>query len=81
MPRVLTSLTAFALAFAASPAPAEIPQDIADEAAGLRTVALAESDAYRIVHSLTTEVGPRLAGSEATYVTGASLSIDGGFTA
>ncbi|MEJ2516266.1 MAG: M20/M25/M40 family metallo-hydrolase [Gammaproteobacteria bacterium] len=42
----------------------EIPPELAEEAAGLRNVALAESDAYRLVYSLTTEVGPRLAGSE-----------------
>ena len=64
MPLVLKSLPALALALAATASQAEIPAGIADEAAGLRTVALAESDAYRIVHSLTTEVGPRLAGSE-----------------
>lgn len=54
-----TALLVPGAAFAAG-----IPPELAEEASGLRNVALAESDAYRLVYSLTTEVGPRLAGSE-----------------
>ena len=41
-----------------------IPDDALATAAGLRETALASELGYRITESLTTEVGPRLAGSE-----------------
>jgi carboxypeptidase Q len=50
----------------ASPVPALAappPRALLEEAAALRDTALAESDAWRHAWSLTTEVGPRLAGS------------------
>lgn len=47
-----------AAAFAAEP-----PAALLEEAAALRDRALAESDAWQHANSLTTEVGPRLAGS------------------
>lgn len=58
-------------AFAAEPAPAmteratAIPARSLAQATTLREQALASDLGYRIVESLTTEVGPRLAGSEA----------------
>ena len=48
---------------AGSPAAAELPADLLEEAVKLRDEAFAESDAWRHAWSLTTEVGPRLAGS------------------
>ncbi|MEE4299133.1 MAG: M20/M25/M40 family metallo-hydrolase [Pseudomonadales bacterium] len=42
-----------------------IPDDVRAEAAGLRDRALEANTAYAIVESLTTEVGPRLAGTDA----------------
>jgi hypothetical protein len=62
--RVSLLAPAAVLAMLAPAAGAQLPPDLAEEAASLRNVALAESDAYRLVYSLTTEVGPRLAGSE-----------------
>ncbi|GAB2523813.1 M20/M25/M40 family metallo-hydrolase [Lysobacter humi (ex Lee et al. 2017)] len=50
---------------AAPPRPASIPDSAAAHAERLRDEALKSDLAYRIVESLTTEVGPRLAGSEA----------------
>lgn len=56
--------------FLASPAAsqsevAELPPDLAASAIELREAALADDRGYRLIESLTTEVGPRLAGSEA----------------
>lgn len=50
-----------------SPAPAAttISQQALDAAAQLRERALADDTAWKVVESLTTEVGPRMAGSEA----------------
>ena len=42
-----------------------IPDDVRAQAESLRDRALEANDAYAIVESLTTEVGPRLAGTEA----------------
>jgi len=47
----------------ATPAAAELPEALREETATLRDEAFAESDAWRYAWSLTTEVGPRLAGS------------------
>ena len=62
----LSLLVPFALA-AQEPAPAPIGNLLTDEAlavaAQLRETALAGSGAYELVESLTTEVGPRMAGS------------------
>lgn len=57
-------LPASASASAPAPATAFSPDDL-QHAATLRDRTLADSGAYAIVESLTTEVGPRLAGSEA----------------
>ena len=54
------------LLLSSAPAPAsaaEPPAALLHEAAALRDTALAESDAWQHAWSLTTEVGPRLAGS------------------
>lgn len=52
------------LSLSATPTPAaEAPAELLAEAASLRDSALAESDAWRHARSLTTEVGPRPAGS------------------
>lgn len=52
------------LAMSAPPAAAdEVPEPVLKAAGNLRGLALAESDAWRLVASLTTEVGPRFAGS------------------
>ncbi|MBS7458361.1 M28 family peptidase [Coralloluteibacterium stylophorae] len=69
MPRPLARrVTVLALALAAArPAAAEtrLPDDALEQAAVLRDRGLAGSAAYGIVESLTTEVGPRMAGTEA----------------
>ena len=52
---------------AASAGAAEIPKATIDNAAVLRDRALAGSEAYSILESLTTEIGPRPAGSEAQH--------------
>jgi hypothetical protein len=67
---VMTIAVAGALAWAsmsaaAPPKPSSIPDAALERAAALRETALASDLAYRITESLTTEVGPRLAGSEA----------------
>ncbi|MCF7223387.1 M28 family peptidase [Marilutibacter chinensis] len=49
----------------AAEAESMIPQEALDSVAALREQALASDLGYRITESLTTEVGPRLAGSEA----------------
>lgn len=50
---------------ATPPKPSSVPDAAIERAAQLREDALASDLAYRITESLTTEVGPRLAGSEA----------------
>ncbi|KGQ18697.1 Aminopeptidase [Lysobacter dokdonensis DS-58] len=57
--------TSIAAAQAASPATTTIPQASLQHAAQLRDKAVADDTGYKIVESLTTEVGPRMAGSEA----------------
>lgn len=49
----------------AAHAQAPLPQAALDVAAQLRERALADDTGYRIIESLTTEIGPRLPGSEA----------------
>ncbi len=62
----LTALAAGALvAGAATAATTTIPTDAVRTAEQLRDRAMHDDTAYRIVSSLTTEVGPRLAGSDA----------------
>ena len=65
MSRCLPAALALSLLSAASmPAPAAEPSPaLLKEAAALREAARAESDAWRYAASLTTEVGPRFAGS------------------
>jgi carboxypeptidase Q len=69
MSRCLTGALAASLLGAAAPAAvpaaaaAEPPVALLEEAAALRDTALAHSDAFEFVRSLTTEVGPRFAGS------------------
>jgi hypothetical protein len=61
----LTLGLATAPAFAAgTPKPVRIPDAAMKQAAALRGQALSNDLAYRITESLTTEVGPRMAGSE-----------------
>ncbi|MGQ4661534.1 M28 family peptidase [Lysobacter sp. F6437] len=64
-----TSLVVTSLGFAgtlhAAPKDTTIPASAIDTAADLRETALASDLGYRITESLTTEVGQRLAGSEA----------------
>ncbi|HAI94899.1 MAG TPA: aminopeptidase, partial [Xanthomonadaceae bacterium] len=57
---VLLSLPA-----SAALADARIPDVALEQAAQLREQALADDTGWKITESLTTEVGPRLAGSEA----------------
>jgi len=60
------ALSAVALAADETPAPTtRIPDTSLQTAAQLRERALADSTGWNVVESLTTEVGPRLAGSEA----------------
>lgn len=62
------SIAVLAILMAASPAIAKetvIPESAVANAAKLREQALADDSGWKIVESLTTEVGPRLAGSEA----------------
>ncbi|GAB3729115.1 hypothetical protein GCM10028862_07250 [Luteimonas pelagia] len=70
-PALVPAALALALALGASPlhassptAPTTIPSTAFDAADALREQALASDLGYRITESLTTEVGPRLAGSE-----------------
>ena len=62
-----TGLAASLLLALSAPAGAQtrIPEQAVDTATQLRETALASDLGYRITESLTTEVGPRLAGSEA----------------
>ena len=68
--RLAPSLLAFAIATAtlaaqaAQPAAMRIPDAAIATATQLREHALADDTAWKVVESLTTEVGPRLAGSE-----------------
>ena len=50
---------------AAAAEPTRIPEAAMDTAAQLRDVALADDTGWKVTESLTTEVGPRLAGSDA----------------
>ncbi|HEX7988586.1 MAG TPA: peptidase M28 family protein, partial [Stenotrophomonas sp.] len=50
---------------AANAAPTHIPQQSLAKAGELREQALADNTAWQVVESLTTEIGPRMAGSEA----------------
>jgi hypothetical protein len=63
--RLAVCLLALALSPALSAAEPRIPDAALDTAAQLRERALADGTAWDVVESLTTEVGPRLAGSEA----------------
>ena len=49
---------------AAATPPTRIPQSALDTAAKLRATALADDTGWKVTESLTTEVGPRMAGSE-----------------
>lgn len=49
----------------AAPQSTRIPEPAMQAAAQLRSAALADDTAWKVVESLTTEIGPRLAGSEA----------------
>ncbi|WP_407067665.1 M28 family peptidase [Marilutibacter alkalisoli] len=62
---LLITAGAAAPAFAAQPGPTVIPDSAMATAATLREQGLASDLAYRVTESLTTEIGPRLAGSEA----------------
>jgi hypothetical protein len=63
--RLATCLLALALSPVLHAAETRIPNAALDAAAQLREQALADHTAWDVVESLTTEVGPRLAGSEA----------------
>lgn len=62
---LLLALVLSAPGIAQERAPSRIPQAVADTATKLREQALADDTAWRVTESLTTEVGPRLAGSPA----------------
>ena len=62
LPAIFLSLLASAVSFGQEQT---IPEALKKEAQALSQAALKENIAYEIVESLTTEVGPRLAGSEA----------------
>lgn len=61
----LAALLIILSAACAAHAQGPLPQSALDTAAQLRERALADDTGYRIIESLTTEVGPRLPGSEA----------------
>lgn len=63
--RRLALAVAAALACASASAQTVIPQPAIDTAVQLRQQALADATGWQVVESLTTEVGPRMAGSEA----------------
>ncbi|MGV8961005.1 MAG: M28 family peptidase [Stenotrophomonas sp.] len=64
--RRLALVIATALAFSSAyAAPTRIPDKALATAVQLREQALADSTGWQVVESLTTEIGPRLAGSEA----------------
>ncbi len=62
---VSTLVLGFASSANAQDAATRIPDRALQAAAELREQALADDTAYRVTESLTTEIGPRLAGSEA----------------
>jgi carboxypeptidase Q len=67
---LVTALPSFAIAqvpTVVTPADAslKLPPPVAPEVVALRTAALSDTVAYDIIEGLTTEVGPRLAGTEA----------------
>lgn len=68
MPRLVPSSLALACAFAAAAvlaaAPTRIPEDAVRTAITLRDRALHDDTAWNLTESLTTEIGPRLAGSD-----------------
>ncbi|WP_024867703.1 M28 family peptidase [Pseudoxanthomonas suwonensis] len=61
----LALLAALLVPLVASAAETRIPDHALQQAAQLRERALADDTAWKVTESLTTEVGPRLAGSEA----------------
>ena len=64
--RLAPLLLALLVALPATAAePTRIPEAALDTAAQLRDVALADDTGWKVTESLTTEVGPRLAGSDA----------------
>jgi len=66
--RIAPLLLALAIAipaFASEAATTTIPQSALDQVPSLRERALADRTGWNVVESLTTEIGPRLAGSEA----------------
>ena len=65
VPWVLATSLLAAGVLQAAPRATTIPQRAIDNAAQLREQALASNLGYEVTESLTTEVGPRLAGSEA----------------
>ena len=65
MRRLALAITAALACTVANAAPTHIPQQALSQAAQLREQALADDTGWKVVESLTTEVGPRLAGSEA----------------
>jgi|AntRauTorcE11898_2_1112593.scaffolds.fasta_scaffold13600_2 Zn-dependent M28 family amino/carboxypeptidase len=64
-PATLVSTVVLMILAAGTGAASLIPDDVRTEAEGLRDRALEMNASYAIVESLTTEVGPRLAGTEA----------------
>ena len=66
-PTMLAAVLAATLAgaHAATPSTTTIASKSLQDAAQLRDRALADDTAWKVVESLTTDVGPRLAGSEA----------------
>lgn len=68
MPRLVPSslalVCAFVAAAAAAAAPTRIPEDAVKTAAALRDRALHDDTAWNVTESLTTEIGPRPAGSD-----------------
>jgi len=63
--RLALLATALLLATSANAAETRIPERAMEQAAQLRQRALADDTGWKITESLTTEVGPRMAGSEA----------------
>jgi hypothetical protein len=62
---ILAATLAASAALAASPRETRIPDSALATAAQLREQALQDRTSWQVVESLTTEIGPRLAGSEA----------------
>jgi hypothetical protein len=65
MRRLAFAIAAVLACAPALAAPTRIPQPALDTAAQLREQALADRTGWQVVESLTTEIGPRMAGSEA----------------